>query len=606
MPPKFFITHSWHDIEFAKQFTDAMRGAGLDGFFDAYSLYPGDVVTAEIQKGLEACDVYVPILSDAALRSPWCEEEINAAITLSKLPGRNGRPRIIPVLVEPVQDRMSIFLRARLFVRFEDNFQHSFQEFWRGVMVTPTTDSAPPPFQPNTSSQPAAPEPNRRERSSQRSEPQPVEAVEREDVRSVQEPPKIETSSRAIVALPRDEMALVYNEGRALQSSGDLRGAHSAFQKVFESASDYRDVSARFTKLDLYLSASALMEQGFADQEDKPAYWEQAVARWQELVLLDANFLDAPMKLQISQRWLDLPEVYEKLLDALDTDDWKAAYPLFEQIRSVKPTYLKTQQLYERAWGEFVRAGLTKKVNPKDGKEMLLIPAGEFLMGSSDADKDAQPNEKPQHTVYLDAFYISRYPVTNAEYKKFKSDWKIPNGKENHPVVNVNWNDAAAYCKWLSEQAVDRETGKQVKFRLPTEAEWEKAASWDDAKSIKRVYPWSDVFDKNKCNSSEAGIGDTTPVGKYSPQGDSFYGVSDMAGNVWEWCADWFDENYYKSAPRENPRNDSPGQYRVLRGGSFYYAAPNARCARRDGNPPDDLDRNIGFRVVAAPVDSGL
>ncbi len=241
-----------------------------------------------------------------------------------------------------------------------------------------------------------------------------------------------------------------------------------------------------------------------------------------------------------------------------------------------------------------------RKTN-KAGQEMILIAAGEFLMGTSDAEakrliqefgKDWEKWvkwEQPQHTVSLDAFYISRYPVTNAEYKKFKPDWKIPNGKENHPVVNVSWDDAVAFCKW-------------VEGDLPTEAQWEKAASWDDAKKIKRVFPWSDVFDKDKCNSSELKIRDTTPVGKYSPQGDSFFGVGDMAGNVWEWCADWFDENFYKNSPRENPRNDTQGQYRVLRGGSFDNVAPNARCAGRYGSRPDSFSSNRGFRVVAAPV----
>ena len=254
------------------------------------------------------------------------------------------------------------------------------------------------------------------------------------------------------------------------------------------------------------------------------------------------------------------------------------------------------------------------RLTNKAGQEMILIPAGEFLMGTTDAQakriiqqygKDWEKwlaSEQPQHKVYLDAFYISRYPVTNAEYKKFKSDWNIRNGEENHPVVNVSWNDAAAYCKWLSEQAADKETGKQGTFRLPTEAEWEKAASWDDAKKIKRIYPWGDEFDKNKCNTSESSIRGTTPVRKYSPWGDSFNGVGDMAGNVWEWCADSFDENFYKISPRENPRNDSPSQYRVLRGGSFNNEAPIARCAWPNTNRPDYLSRNLGFRVAVPPA----
>lgn len=333
------------------------------------------------------------------------------------------------------------------------------------------------------------------------------------------------------------------------------------------------------------------MERGLADTEDKSTYWEQAEARLQELLQLDANFLDAQSKLQTARRWLALPDLYEKLLDALDSDAWKSAKSLFEQIRSVKPSYLKTQSLYERAWVEFVRAGLNRTVNEESGMEMILIPAGEFLMGSNAAE-----NEKPIHPVYLDTFYISRYPVTNAEYKKFvdatkykmPEHWqngKIPNGKENHPVVNVSWNDAVAYCKWAGGD-------------LPTEAQWEKAASWDFNQNRKRVYPCGDGCDANSCNTKESGIGDTTPVGKYSPHGDSAYSVGDMAGDVWEWCADLFDENFYSRSPRENPRNDPQGQYRVLRGGSFYNDSADARCALRYWFYPHVRVIYYGFRVA--------
>jgi formylglycine-generating enzyme required for sulfatase activity len=229
--------------------------------------------------------------------------------------------------------------------------------------------------------------------------------------------------------------------------------------------------------------------------------------------------------------------------------------------------------------------------NPKDGKEMILISAGEFLMGS-----DTSEDEKPRHKVYLDAFYIARYPVTNADYKRFvdttqhapPAHWKngkIPQGKENHPVVYVDWNDAVAYCKCAG-------------VRLPTEAEWEKAASWDDAKKEKRVYPWGKEFDKNKCNSAESKIGDTTPVGAYSAKGgDSAYGVADMAGNVWEWCSSLYHEYPYRADDgRENMQGSNP---RVLRGGAFSNTGNYVRAACRDRVNPDFRYRRNGFRVVA-------
>ena len=137
MPPKFFITHSWKDIDFARRLCDDLRKHGLDGFFDAYSIRPGDMVPTEIARGLEACDIYVPALSYAALKSPWCDEEINAAITLGKMPERNGRPRIIPILIENCQDKMSLFLLNRLYINFTNRYDDALIELLtKGIGVS--------------------------------------------------------------------------------------------------------------------------------------------------------------------------------------------------------------------------------------------------------------------------------------------------------------------------------------------------------------------------------------------------------------------------------------------------------------------------------------
>jgi formylglycine-generating enzyme required for sulfatase activity len=401
-----------------------------------------------------------------------------------------------------------------------------------------------------------------------------------------QTPPSAQKTPPA-AALPRDELLILYNDARALQAEGKLSEAAALYAKL----GDYRDAPDRLRKLQLYLEADKWMKQGVADKEDRSQPWEEARARLEELLQLDPRFLDAPARLETARRWLALPETYDLLLDAIDREDWKQALPLFEQIRRVKPAYRRTQPLFERTWLQMVQAGVTMD---DDGKKILMvfIPAGECVMGSENGDSD----EKPRHTVYLDAFYIDRYPVTNAEYKKFveatkhrpPSHWqdgKIPPGKETHPVVNVSWDDAAAYAAWAGK-------------RLPTEAEWEKAAGWDDLKKEQRVYPWGDRFDSAKCNSKESGIGGTTPVGKYSPQGDSFYGVADMAGNVWEWCADWYDEGYYKKSPKENPQGPASGSSRALRGGSWNDSDDSLRASNRGRYTPDDVDDDIGFRCA--------
>jgi sulfatase modifying factor 1 len=232
-------------------------------------------------------------------------------------------------------------------------------------------------------------------------------------------------------------------------------------------------------------------------------------------------------------------------------------------------------------------------------------------MGSDPAkDKGSYDDEQPQHPVYVSEFYIGRYPVTNAQYAAFvkatkhraPEHWegggRIPSGKENHPVVYVSWDDAVAFCQWLSQ-----ETGRT--FRLPTEAEWEKAARGTDG----RIYPWGNGWDETKLNSGEAGPGDTTPVGQYSPDGDSPY-AADMSGNVWEWCADWYDKEEYQRRAKstvKNPRGPKRGESRVVRGGAFDDYRGFGRCAYRFRRHPGSFSRRSGFRVVVvAPVISGL
>jgi len=259
----------------------------------------------------------------------------------------------------------------------------------------------------------------------------------------------------------------------------------------------------------------------------------------------------------------------------------------------------------------------------------VRISAGEFLMGTSDeeielllrmtntknwAKKWKSENwfkrEQPQHRVTLDEFQIAKYPVTNAQYQGFveaarqqpPTHWsggRFPEELAAHPVVNVGWDDAMAYCEWLTEElrkAGHRRVGEVV--CLPTEAQWEKAASWDDDNKAKRIWAWGSQWDAGKCNTGEGNVGATTPVGKYSPEGDSYYGIADVTGNVWEWCADWFDEDHYKQLPARNPTGPSSGQYRVLRGGSWFHESYGARCALRFWRRPSGGLGYVGFRCA--------
>jgi formylglycine-generating enzyme required for sulfatase activity len=256
-------------------------------------------------------------------------------------------------------------------------------------------------------------------------------------------------------------------------------------------------------------------------------------------------------------------------------------------------------------------------VNPKAGAEMVYVPPGEFILGTSDAQIDSWlkehpgdkrerfKDEQPQCRVRLEGYWIGRTEVTNAQYLRFvratghraPEHWKggqIPSGLENFPVVFVDWEDARAYCQWAGG-------------RLPTELEWEKAARGTDG----RILPWGKQWDSKRCRNLELLTGKpytTDPawvaavqlwdashdavregpaaVGSY-PAGASPYGCLDMAGNVWEWCADWYEGDAYQRYAKRDLRPPTSGEYKVLRGGSWFDVNPSGfRCAYRLSDNP--------------------
>lgn len=257
--------------------------------------------------------------------------------------------------------------------------------------------------------------------------------------------------------------------------------------------------------------------------------------------------------------------------------------------------------------------------------EMALIPAGEFLMGSGDGDED----ERPAHRVHLGDFLIAVHAVTHAEYAHFVREtghrppaiYELPlvvtiGGRDregafrsaaqpyvwpdsaapanllDHPVTLVRWNDAVAYCAWLSGAS-----GRIV--RLPTEAEWEKAAR--GGLSGKR-YPWGDRLERDMANfltdpSAKSSQG-TTQCRTYPPNA---YGLFDMVGNVWEWVHDWYDPNYYAASPLHSPYGPREGTLRLMRGGSWVAADVRMlSCSHRHKVPPDTYSYGIGFRVACS------
>ena len=245
----------------------------------------------------------------------------------------------------------------------------------------------------------------------------------------------------------------------------------------------------------------------------------------------------------------------------------------------------------------------------RDLDTLMAIPGGPFWMGD-DGNEDA----RPRHKVTLPSFKIGRYPVTNAQYRRFveanQREWYSQEGKrpesDNCPAVRMTWHDAQAYCTWLTD--IWRKEGKinaKEEALLPSEAEWEKAARGTDG----RVFPWGDKWDETRCNTSESGIGRICAAGMY-PDGASPYGCLDMAGNVWEWTSSLRGEygskpEYkYPYDPADGRENLEAGDddLRVLRGGSWYSSLYLARCLFRFRNAPFDRFNDRGFRVVVSPI----
>ncbi|MBD3288991.1 SUMF1/EgtB/PvdO family nonheme iron enzyme [candidate division KSB1 bacterium] len=256
---------------------------------------------------------------------------------------------------------------------------------------------------------------------------------------------------------------------------------------------------------------------------------------------------------------------------------------------------------------------------PKAGStyNMVLVPAGEFTMGTEDGSSD----EQPEHTIYLDAFYIDLFEVTNFEYAEFLNAalkqglifadeysasmsgfdlillseydcritfqgdrFVVESGQDDYPVVEVTWYGANAYAQYYEK-------------RLPTEAEWERAARGAD----KRLYPWGNNTPTNyDCNFGQNLTG-PTPVGYFSPNGESPHGCTDMAGNVWEWCADWYDPAYYRNSPASNPQGPAKGEYKVARGGSWFSNLLEIRTTSRSYGIYRAENGNTGFRCAKNP-----
>jgi sulfatase modifying factor 1 len=307
--------------------------------------------------------------------------------------------------------------------------------------------------------------------------------------------------------------------------------------------------------------------------------WDVACARFEALAALDPGYRDATDRLNQTR--------YRAGVAYLETGEYARAVAQLRQVIAV----------YE---------GAEDKLAQALDHSVACVPAGEFLIGSDTGDVD----ERPQRRIHLDAFEIDVYEVTNVQYARFLQttgraapqhwpgryvhlipdqvpEWRgtsHPVGEATHPVVAVTWQDAVDYCAWAGK-------------RLPTEAEWEKAARGTDG----RIYPWGDVWNPGNANTRAAGVGYPQAVGTY-PTGASPYGALDMAGNVWEWVTGLYDRTYYSYAPAVNPPGPSAGTgERILRGGAWDSWPAQARTSFRNATHFFGPNLRVGFRCARDP-----
>jgi formylglycine-generating enzyme required for sulfatase activity len=335
------------------------------------------------------------------------------------------------------------------------------------------------------------------------------------------------------------------------------------------------------------------------------ANYEKNDVKFAFLYLIEALRMFPEGSTEVKGRLVMMASEYPQELAAVlkeKRDELQDIRPQIDSMLEKKPE-TKTGQAEPKAKGTEYAEDFLQKINGKAEKimrneksfweavfakdiTMIYIPAGEFTIGSPDREGGA--DEHPAHKVSIAGFWIGKTEVTFEQYDRFCAETGRENsedegwGRGKRPAIYVSWNDARDYCAWLAQK-----TG--LKFRLPREAEWEKAA--------RDRYPWGDAPPAANLANFNKDSMQTSPVGSY-PQGASPYGVLDMAGNVWEWLADWYDPGFYRNSPFENPQGPEAGSTRVVRGGSWANNSELVRSGNRsDENPASKLNI-LGFRLA--------
>lgn len=531
-----FLSYSRANKEFALRLAKELKSEGFPVWLDQLDIPLGARWDVEVEKALIECEIFMIIITKDSISSENVLDEIGYAIDSGK--------RFLPVLLE----KCNIPLRLRRF-QYVDFTSKSFDEgveTAKDLLRTLNTQSTIPRKDLADGEQA---DPAMQPRGTQSVIPTTTTRLRRE---------KMEQEIRF-----REEQAKLLQEKAELEKK--LEEERSTHERV--AAIRHQNVKPRSNRIGMLgFSALVVFAVGFA------------ITR----MMAKQASIEAPIN--TSTPSAENP-VTEEVIAAIPVTADESATPTTEVTAATRPpTEIATETI----------SALLPEIRDEKGVEMVLVPQGDFLMGSD----QGEPDEQPPHNLFLDAFYIDKFEVTNRLYKACVDDVRCepprqtyffaesPNRiyygnsqYDHYPVVYVDWNMAKAYCEWRDA-------------RLPTEAEWEKAARGTTG----NTYPWGQGLDCQKANYQGC-VNQTSEVGVFK-NGVSPYGAYDMTGNVWEWVADWYADNYYSISPGNNPSGPISGQSRVLRGGSW--PRFDVTTYHRSNFAPTYNTFDIGFRCARA------
>lgn len=543
-PRQIFISHAHQDAEFAQRLAADLQAKGWQTWMAPDNIRPGEKWVEAINRGLSESGVFVLLLTAEAVASRWVQSETNVAIGME----HRGELRLLPLNVKSTVGVPALW-EAYQWIPFNSHYETGL-------------DTLLSELEPAKESQ----------------------TVSRTMIHEGKEQPKPTLETGNFSKRETEEKLQSINANQPKQLQLIIKQIKQIPTRLLFGSGGV---------ILIFLLAWVFWPDDDADSVVEPTEVVELVVTGTE----EAEDTEIPT----------LPKT--------STETSESTTPTATLTLSTTPTVDPNMPPLNASLGD-------SWIRPVDDMEMVFVPEGTFLMGSDPSiDTLADNDEFPLHEVELDGFWIDRTEVTNGQYSEFLNaqgnlgeggvTWldigdrdvliELNNGDyisktdfDNYPVVEISWYGANAYCQWLGGE-------------LPTEAQWEYAARGPDG----RLFPWGNTIDSPRANYCDSncsldwadmnvndGYSEVAPIATYSPEGDSWVGATDMAGNVWEWVSDWYARNYYGEADKDSPLGPEIGDFKVMRGGGWNPDASNLRVANRDANTPDLRSDFIGFRCI--------